>query len=178
MSIINQFNIDINRYSLQGGATNAEFPEHYLHDYRFMHHYYTPLAVKLFGYIQTRGDTRYHDAISLSGSYKAEGKALSQKYGVCIAPSVEVGAGRKPTIENIMKCLETNEYYFLYSTLSVDNEKVSGVIYWVPVILMKEWFNKYGTKNGKIGYSNVIKCIQSAEVIVHPETIRRGFSLV
>jgi hypothetical protein len=175
MNTINKVNVHFNRKSLQGGASNEEFPAAYYWDYRFMHHHFTPIAMKWQGFTRTEHDTKFHDAVS--GSMKAEGKALNPKSGVCFAPSVEVGAGRKPTKENIAKCFETNNYYFLYSTLDYDNEKVIGVIYWVPTSTIKLWFEKHGTRGGKICYSKFMKCLEEAEVKEEPEIMRRGFDL-
>jgi hypothetical protein len=176
MNAIKKLNVNISRQSLQGGASNIEFPEVYFWDYRFMHHHYTPIAMQWQKFTRTERDTKFHDAIS--GSMKAEGKALNSKSGVCLAPSVEVGAGRKPTKENISKCFETNDYYFIYSTVGLDDEKVIGVIYWIPTCKIKEWFDEHGRTDGKIGYSKFMKCIEESTVEEEPEIMRRGFHLV
>jgi hypothetical protein len=160
------------RKSLQGGLSNAEWSESYYYDYRFMHFHFTPLATALKGFTRTSGDSKFHDAVS--GTQKAEGKRLSPKDGVCFAPSVEVGAGRKPTKENILKCFDTNDFYFLYSTLGVDEEKVIGVIYWVPTSLIRVWFEEIGTKSGVICYSKFMKKMETATIEELP-VMRQGF---
>lgn len=160
------------RPSLQGGLSNTEWPEPYYYDYRFMHHHFTPLAMAWKGFTRTSGDSKFHDAVS--GTQKAEGKKLSPKDGVCFAPSVEVGAGRAPTRENILKCFDTNDFYFLYSTLHVDEEKVIGVIYWVPTSLIRVWFEEIGTKSGRISYSKFMKKMETVPIEESP-VMRRGF---
>jgi hypothetical protein len=175
MDTIKKVNIHFNRKSLQGGASNEEFPGAYYCDYRFMHHHFTPIAMKWQNFTRTEHDTKFHDAVS--GTMKAEGKALNPKSGVCFAPSVEVGAGRKPTKENIAKCFETNNYYFLYSTLDYDDEKVIGVIYWVPTTLIRPWFDEHGRGDGKICYSKFMNCMRQATIVEEPEIMRRGFDL-
>ena len=152
----------IPRSTLQGGLSNAEFPVSYLSDYRLMHHHYTLRAMKWKGFTRTEGDSKFHDAVS--GTQKAEGKKLSPRDGVCFAPSVETGAGRGATKENIDMCFATNDFYFLYSTTEVTEEDVIGAIYWVPTSLIKVWFAEHGTKGGTICYSKFMKCLQTAGV--------------
>lgn len=160
------------RSSLQGGCSNSEWDDSCFYDYRFMHHHFTPLAMVWKKWTRTLGDSKFHDAVS--GTQKAEGKKLSPNYGVCFAPSVEVGAGRAPTKENILKCFDTNDFYFLYSTLDVDEEKVTGVIYWVPTSLIRVWFEEIGTKSGTICYSKFMKEMETVSVEESP-VMRRGF---
>jgi hypothetical protein len=170
---ISKLNVHFARSSLQGGASNDEFPSSYFYDYRLMHHHYTLLALAWKGFTRTEGDTKFHDAVS--GTQKAEGKKLSPRDGVCFAPSVETGAGRSATRENILKCFDTNDFYFLYSTLHVDDEKVIGAIYWVPTSLIRVWFDEVGTKSGSICYAKFMKKMETVDVQEEPVIMRRGF---
>lgn len=155
------------RSTLQGGLSNQDFPEGYFYDYRLMYHHYTLRAMKWKGFTRTEGDSKFHDAVS--GTQKAEGKRLSPEYGVCFKPSVDVGAGRTTRQENIDQCFATNDFYFLYSTLDVNEQEVIGAIYWVPTSLIKVWFAEHGTKSGTISYAKFMKCLQEAGV--HEETV-------
>jgi hypothetical protein len=175
-NFVKKLNVEISRKSLQGGASNEEFPPEYYWDYRFMHHHYTPIATKWQGFKRTEHDTKFHDAVS--GTMKAEGKALNPNSGVCFAPSINVGGGRTPTRENIEKCFETNNYYFLYTTLNYEDEKVIAVIYWIPTTLIRSWFAQHGRRDGKICYSKFMDCMREATVVEEPEIMRRGFDLV
>ena len=172
MESIKKAIVHISRASIQGGLSNAVFPSAYFSDYRFMHHFYTVYAMEWQKFTRTEHDTKFHDAVS--GSKKAEGKSLNKNTGVCFAPSVEVGAGRKATKENIAKCFETNDYYFIYSTQEHDDEKVVGVIYWIPTNMIKQWFEEHGTGGGRICYSKFMKCIESSTVEEH-DVLRFGF---
>ena len=153
------FVFKIPRETVQGGLTNEEF-EPSLSDYRFLHHYATPLLARAKGLTVTRGDTRFYDAVCTAGT-KSEGKRLSAKSGVDIRPSRDTGAGRKVNTGRLAECLAINSHYFFYEA-SHDDTTLTFEIYWIPIELIRTWFpaGKY-----QMAYKKFKKgCLGSCEI--------------
>ena len=164
MDTIQTFRLRIERESVQGGLTNEEFGKDDYNDYRFVHRYATKYFIRICpGLEDPKRDSKFHDAVETNTGKKFEGKKLKQGDGVCFAPSVNIGAGRKMDKANIQKCFEMNSYYYLYTTTGLDDKVWELTIRLVPIELIKVWYGKYANASGTITYSNCTKCINSSK---------------
>lgn len=151
----------IARKTLQGGIPNELYPRHLLEDWRLLHHIATIYMLNKMNYGMNCGDSKFHDAVNTDGK-KAEGKKLSKKGGVDFKPSVDTGAGRKFNQENLDKCFEINDFYFIYEIAGIDEEYLHMHTYWIPIAKVREWYAANG-KSGKICYTKFKKCLDQVE---------------
>lgn len=182
MASIKTFRIRIERLLVQGGLTNDEFGTEEYYDYRFVHRFATKNFMKIQGSMNDpKKDSKFHDLVCKETGNKSEGKRLKPKSGVCFAPSVDVGAGRKVDKTNIQKCFDTNSSYYLYTTTCLDDTFWELTVRWVPIEMIKKWYSKYANNSGSISYNNCMKCIDDSpqeDIITYISSLESGFSKV
>jgi len=149
------------RSSIQGESSNEEYPESLLRDYRLMYQHPT-LKVKKWKNFESAGrDSKFTDL--KKDDIFAEGKCISKDRGVTFKPSVDTGANRSFSQENLEKCFEKNAFYFLYEICEITDIDVTFEIYWIPILIIKDIYNKFG-KNGSISYNKFKTCISQYEI--------------
>ena len=164
MESIQTFRVRIERESVQAGLTNEEFGKDDYNDYRMFLRYATKYSSKICPSLEDpKKDSKFHDLVCKETGKKLEGKKLKHGEGVCFAPSVDVGAGRKVNKENIQKCFEMNSSYYLYTTTDLDDKFWELTIRWVSIELIKPWYEKYANASGNITYNNFMKCIETSK---------------
>lgn len=166
--VIEKHVLHINRRLVQGGFSNDEYPIDYLKDYRKMHHYPSLAICKLKNFTLKLKDTKFYDAVNEETNEKAEGKNCGGS--VSFVPSRDTGANRTFNEENLKKCFETNRYYFLYAVHEITDTYVTFYIYWVPIHIICEWYEKFGNGKGCISKTNWKHCLNLCEFVQTQET--------
>ena len=129
--------LTIPRKYLQAGIPNSRYPEKNLYDSRLTHHIPTDAVEQWKGFSCAGSDSKFTDLKTDSGLH-AEGKSVKYDKGVILRPSVDVGGGRKFSNENLEACFEKNNFYFLYETVSHDENNLIFNIFWVPIEFIKK----------------------------------------
>jgi hypothetical protein len=152
--------LKISRKCIQGGFSNEQYPEKFLRDYRLLHHYPSLAICAKFGCRLNNNDSKFYDAIN-ERDEKAEGKTCAN--GVTFTPSRDTGANRAFNADNLEQCFTINSYYFLYEVSKIDREYVTFDIYWVPISIIRSWYEQFGNKHGRITKTNWVKCLSQCE---------------
>ena len=157
---IDRLTIKLSRTTIQGGLKNEEFDSHNLTDWRLQHHIATDYIKLWKNYGKVSDDSKFTDIQSINDpNLKAEGKKMTD--GVSLCPSRDTGANRSFSEENLQKCLEINDHYYLYDRGEITDTTIEFIIYWIPINLIKLWYLKRGNKKGKITGKNIQICIEN-----------------
>jgi hypothetical protein len=161
--LVEKLRLGIPRAGLQAGFSNSEYPERMLRDSRLTHHIPT-LSIMRLKNLQSAGrDSKFTDLIGPDGKF-AEGKNIKKGKPLTLKPSVDTGGGRGFRQENLDQCFSKNSHYFLYETTTITETTVTFEIYWVPINIIREWYEKSGNGKGQISYVNLKKCISQCEI--------------
>tara|TARA_B110000259_G_C14002085_1_gene396619 strand:+ start:120 stop:746 length:627 start_codon:yes stop_codon:yes gene_type:complete len=161
---IDRLTVRVSRKFIQGGLSNDDFDEDNLNDWRLQHHYATDYYKKWKHYVTVGKDSKFTDCKSKTDSdKKSEGKSI-KKTGVTLAPSVDVGAGRKFNEENLNNCFDINSHYYLYDRGIITDTTIEFVIYHIPTSIIKKWYNRYGNCKGNISRKKIYECINDRKI--------------
>jgi len=159
--MVEKFVHTILRSSIQGGIPNERYPESLLRNSRLTHHIPTDAIKVLKNYEDDGTDSPYTD-ITKDGIC-AEGKTVNPKTGVNLSPSRDTGANRSFSQENLNKCFEKNSFYFLYETTIITATHVTFEIYWIPIAIVRDMYEKHG-KKGRVTYKKFKQYISQCEI--------------
>ena len=163
VSSIEKLNVIISRSSIQGGLTNGEYDEHDLKDWRLQHQYPTNYVKKWKNYEKVGDDSKFTDIKSKENpENKAEGKKMTG--GVTLSPSRDTGAGRSFNEINLNECFNINKHYYLYDRGDINDETITFIIYWIPIDIIKKWYNESGNKKGKITEKKLKEHINKCDI--------------
>lgn len=144
---IDVLEITLRRETIQGGLNNDEFGDN-IEDWRLQHHFPTEYVKSWKGYDTAGRDSKYTDLCSkCDNRFFAEGKKLTGSVKLC--PSSDTGAGRSFNQVNLDACFEKNNHYFLYER-NYDEEKITFIVYWIPIEYIREWYSISGNSKGSI----------------------------
>jgi hypothetical protein len=161
LKMISKYNHIVPRLYMQGGIPNERYPESLLRNSRLTNHFPTD-AIKVRKEFEDAGtDNKYSDL--KKDDIFAEGKTINPKSGINFKPSVDSGGGRSFSQENLEKCFEKNSFYFLYETTEITDTHVTFEIYWIPITIIKDMYEKYGNK-GLVRYSKFKAYISQSEI--------------
>lgn len=169
-NVVHKHILRVARKSIQGGIPNERYPTEYLTNYRLLYVHPTDAILKLKEFTLATKDAKFYDAVSACGQYKAEGKCIGKRE-VNFNPSKNTGSGRSFKQCDLDACFDLNAFYFLYEVASYDDRYITFHIYWVPIAIIRQWYQAQGSK-GKIPVKKLRQCLNQA--VTEQTTETRG----